>query len=98
MTRNGGKLDLTGSVSGTDSTTSNAYLSNYSVTGYTSANFASGGSFTFNRLGLFLGDNADATNGVLTNSSVTTNDVVPEPASLVLLMSAVAGGLCWRKR
>jgi hypothetical protein len=85
LTRNAGKLDLTGSISGTDSVSTNPYLANYSVTGYSSTNFPSGGSFTFNRLGLFLGDNVNAASASLANSSYTSN--VPEPTSLALVAS-----------
>ncbi len=54
LTRNGGVLDMVGSISGTDSVTSLPYLSNFGWTG-TRHNLPLNGEFTFNRLGIFLG-------------------------------------------
>jgi hypothetical protein len=90
MTRNAGQLDLTGSISGTDSVTTNPYLANYSVSGISSSNFPNGGAFKFNRIGLFLGDGVNAASASLADSTVTTN--VPEPASLAM-MGVLFGGL-----
>jgi hypothetical protein len=90
LTRNAGKLDLTGSISGTDSVTTNPYLANFSLVGTSSANFPANGAFTFNRIGLFLGDAVNAASAALADSTVTTN--VPEPASIALL-GCVVGGL-----
>jgi hypothetical protein len=98
LTRNAGKIDLTGSISGTDSVSTNQYLSSFAVSGYSSTNFPANGSFTFNRIGLFLGDNVNATSASLANSSVTTNDVVPEPSSLVLAIGIAVGGMLLPKR
>jgi len=96
LTRNGGKIDLEGSISGTDSVSTNPYLSNYTVTGYSSATFPADGAFTFNRVGLFLGDNVNAESAALADSSVSTN--VPEPVSFVLAGSmAIGGGLITRR-
>jgi hypothetical protein len=89
LTRNAGKLDLVGSISGTDSTTSNPYLANFTASGLSSANFPTNGAFTFNRVALFLGDSVDAASASLSNSVVTTN--VPEPASC--MFAAVLAGL-----
>jgi hypothetical protein len=89
LTRDAGKLDLTGTISGTDAVSGNPYLANFAVSGYTSANFPSGGPFTFNRVGLFLGDNVNATSASLASSSVTTGSTVPEPA----LLAPLAAGL-----
>jgi hypothetical protein len=94
LTRNSGKLDLVGSISGSDSVTGNPYLATYTVTGFTSATFQENGTFTFNRIGLFLGGNADATTATLSDSSVTT---IPEPAALAI-GGAVFGGLLVTRR
>lgn len=96
LTRDAGKLDLVGSISGTDTVSGNAYLANFSLLGYTSANFPSGGPFTFNRVGLFLGDNVNASSASLANSSVTTGSSVPEPASPAVV--AVIGALASARR
>ncbi|HEX3602393.1 MAG TPA: hypothetical protein VHU84_19720 [Lacipirellulaceae bacterium] len=98
LTRNAGKIDLTGSISGTDSVSTNPYLSTFAVSGYSSTNFPANGSFTFNRIGLFMGDNVNAASASLANSSVTTNDVVPEPTSLMLVIGIAAGGVLLPKR
>jgi hypothetical protein len=91
LTRNAGKLDLTGSISGTDAVSGNPYLANFSVLGYTSTNFPVGGPFTFNRVGLFLGDNVNGTSASLANSSVTTGSSVPEPSCVAMVV--VVGAL-----
>jgi hypothetical protein len=93
LTRNGGKIDLTGTITGTDSGSGNPYISTYSVPGYSSATFPADGAFTFNRIGLFLGANADATNAALANSSVTT----PEPAPAAVLAGLTAAVLFARR-
>jgi hypothetical protein len=90
LTRNAGKLDLTGSISGTDSVTTIPYLANYSLVGTSSTNFPANGAFTFNRIGLFLGDAVNAGSALLADSTVTTN--VPEPASVAML-GCIVGGL-----
>jgi hypothetical protein len=89
LTRNSGKIDLTGSISGTDSVSGNPYLSNYSLTGYTPTIFPANGPFTFNRVGVFLGPNANAATASLADSNVT---FVPEPASFVLVLAALVSG------
>lgn len=94
FTRNGGKLDLSGTISGTDSVTGNPYLAPFMFNGWSSATFPAGGSFTFNRMAVFLGPNVDATSASLTNSSVT---VIPEPASWVLGSLAIGGLLISRR-
>jgi hypothetical protein len=95
LTRNGGKLDLTGSISGTDAVSGNPYLQTYSVLGYSSANFPPNGTFTFNRMALFLGDGVNAASASLSDSSVLT---IPEPASLALAASLAFGGLLTRRQ
>jgi hypothetical protein len=95
LTRNGGKIDLVGSISGTDTVSTNPYLATYSVIGHSSTNFPADGSFTFNRIGLFLGDGVNAASASLADSTVTT---VPEPASSALGACAVAAGLAWGRR
>jgi hypothetical protein len=95
LTRNGGKLDLTGSISGTDSVSTNPYLATYSVSGYSSANFPVNGTFTFNRIALFLGDGVNAASASLADSSVTT---IPEPATCLLAAVAAVGGIMISRR
>jgi hypothetical protein len=94
LTRNSGMLDLLGTISGTDSVSGNAYLSNFTLNGINTANFPAGGTFNFNRIGLFLGDGVNGASAAITNSTIRTN--VPEPASSVLAVvaaiSAVAVG------
>lgn len=96
LTRNNGALDMVASVSGTDSVTSTAYLETFSWTGHTSANFPLNGAFTFNRLGIFLGGNANSATATLAESTVSTN--VPEPATLLLAVGLAAVGGIARKR
>jgi hypothetical protein len=94
FTRNGGKLDLSGTISGTDSVTGNPYLAPFTFNGWSSTTFPAGGSFTFHRMAVFLGPNVDATSATLTNSSVTT---IPEPASWMLGSLAIGGLLLGRR-
>jgi hypothetical protein len=77
MTRNAGALDLTGSINSTEYT---------GLFAYSPLNGAS----SFNRIGLFLGDNVNATDVVLTDSTVTTN--VPEPSGMILAVVTPFGG------
>ena len=91
LTRNGGKLDLSGSISGTDTVSTNPYLANYTVNGYSSVTFPANGTFTFNRIALLLGDGVNAAHASLSDSSVTTN--VPEPMSLLLVVGMAVGCL-----
>jgi hypothetical protein len=90
FTRNAGKLDLSGTISGTDSVTGNPYSAPFSFTGWSSATFPAGGSFTFNRMAVFLGPNVDATSASLTDSQVIT---IPEPASVILAVGVFFGAL-----
>ena len=85
LTRNAGKLDLTGQISG------GSHLANYTVTGYSSATFPMDGPFNFNRVGLFLGDGVNATSASLANSKITTN--VPEPSTCMLAVAAAVLGM-----
>jgi hypothetical protein len=85
LTRNGDMIDLLGSISGTDSSNSNPYLSTYTLNGHTPA-----AGFNFNRVGFWFGPNADAPTGKLSNVTITTN--VPEPSSCMLaVLTAVSG-------
>jgi hypothetical protein len=95
LTRNGGKLDLSGTISGTDSVSGNPYSAPFSFTGFSSATFPANGTFTFNRMAVFLGPNADGTSASLTDSQVIT---IPEPASLALAVGLVFGGLLTRRQ
>jgi hypothetical protein len=90
LTRNGGELDLTGQISGDN------HLANYSVLGYSSATFPMDGAFTFNRVGLFLGDNVNAATASLTDATITTN--VPEPSTGILLAIVAIGSLLTGRR
>jgi hypothetical protein len=83
LTRTAGALDLTGSI------VSSTFTGNYSALGNAS-------SHVFNRIGLFMGPNVDATDILLTNSSVTTN--VPEPATCVLAAAAALAFVGMRRR
>lgn len=85
ITRNGGLLDFDGSISGTDSVTGNAYLSEYDLTGYDPGAIG----FAFDRVGIFLGPNVNAPSAHLTDVTVTTN--IPEPASWALAALALSG-------
>ncbi len=88
LTRNSGMLDITGQISGTDSSNGNPYLSTYSLPGYTPAAVG----FNFNRVGFFFGGNVDGNNGAtLHNVTITTN--VPEPGSCMLAIMLAAGGM-----
>jgi hypothetical protein len=95
LTRNGGKIDLSGYISGTDAVSTNPYLANYTVNGYSSVNFPANGTFTFNRVALQLGDGVNAASASLADSSVIT---IPEPATCVLAGAAAVGGLMIRRR
>lgn len=89
LTRNAGMLDLIGSISGTDAVSGNPYLSNFTLNGINTANFPVGGTFNFNRIGLFLGDGVNGTSAALTASTVQTN--IPEPAVSILAATAAIG-------
>lgn len=86
LTRNAGKIDLVGTISGNDPVSGNPYLANYTVTGYSSTTFPADGTFTFNRIALFLGDGVNAASASLSDSSITT---VPEPGSIALAGIAI---------
>ena len=94
LTRVAGKLNLTGTISGTDSVSGNPYLQNYSAAGISSANFPSDGSFTFNRVGLFLGSNVDGPTATISDAFVT----VPEPSAIALAGLGMTSWLLKRRR
>jgi hypothetical protein len=95
LTRNAGKLDLSGLISGTDSVSGNPYSSSFTANGLSSANFPANGTFTFNRIGLFLGGNVNAASAALANSAVTT---VPEPASAALAAGLLGAAFIYKRR
>jgi hypothetical protein len=95
LTRNNGMLDLSGLISGTDSVSGNPYSSSYAVTGRASTNFPANGTFTFNRIGLFLGGNVNAASAQLNDSAVTT---VPEPASAALAAGLLGAAFTFKRR
>ena len=64
----------------------NPYVANYSIAGLSSTNFPTDGTFTFNRIALFLGDGVNAASASLSDSSITT---VPEPGSIALAGIAI---------
>jgi hypothetical protein len=90
LTRNAGKLDLTGQISG------GAHLANYTVSGYSSATFPMDGPFNFNRVGLFLGDGVNAASASLADAKITTN--VPEPSSCLLAATVGLGAAMTGRR
>jgi len=90
LTRDAGQIDLTGSISGTEFGTGDAYLATYTLLNITPSDT----SFTFDRIGLFLGGNADASSATLSSASVTS---VPEPASLAVPALAAAAILAKRR-
>jgi hypothetical protein len=90
LTRNGGELDLTGQISG------DSHLANYSVLGHSSATFPLDGAFSFNRVGLFLGDNVNAATASLADATITTN--VPEPAFCAMMVIATVGSVFMGRR
>jgi hypothetical protein len=95
LTRHAGTLDLAGVISGMDLVSGNPYVANYAATGYSSTVFPADGTFTFNRIGLFLGDNVNAASASLADSTVTA---IPEPASGLLLAVASVGGMLGRRQ
>src|SRR5688500_6035417 len=86
LTRNAGKIDLVGTISGNDPVSGNPSFANYTVTGYSSTTFPADDTFTFNRIALFLGDGVNAASASLSASSITT---VPEPGSIALAGVAI---------
>jgi hypothetical protein len=94
LTRAAGKINLSGTISGTDSVSGNPYLQNYSVAGISSANFPADGSFTFNRVGLFLGPNVDGPTASISDAFVT----VPEPGAMALAGLGLSSLMLKRRR
>jgi hypothetical protein len=93
LTRNAGLIDITGSITGTDSVTGNPYVATYAKTGYSSTVFPANGVFNFDRMGVFLGANVDAGSAEFSNTTVT---VAPEPMTMAL--PAVIGSLLVMRR
>jgi len=86
LTRNSGKLDITGKISGTDSSNGNPYLSTYSKLGFTTS------TFSCNRAGFFFGPQVDGVNGgTLHDVNIMTN--VPEQSSWAVAAVVTAAGL-----
>jgi hypothetical protein len=83
ITRTGGNLAITGSISG------GSYLSSFNIPAFSSATFPANGSFTFDRVGFHLGNNVNAATGSTFSSVTVETNVVPEPASLLLVIAAV---------
>jgi hypothetical protein len=91
VTRSGGNLNITGQISGGN------YLSTFSIPGFNSATFPTGGSFTFDRVGFFLGNNVNAQGGsTFANVVVETN--VPEPSSCLLAATLIVGAMLTQSR
>ena len=88
LTRDAGKIDIAGTISGTDAVSGHPYLANFNAAGYSSTTFPANGAFTFNRIGLFLGDNVNAASASLASSSVATG-TVPEPTSIAMVVGMV---------
>ncbi len=85
ITRSGGKLNITGKISGGD------YLSTFAVI-HSSVVFPADGSFTFDRVGFYLGNNVNAQEGsTFSNVIVETNVAIPEPGSLALVSTLLIG-------
>ena len=92
ITRNAGKLDITGQISG------GSYLSTFNVVGHTSVNFPSGGNFTFDRVGFFLGNNVNSQDGSTFANVTVETGVVPEPATCGLAATLLIGCALLRRR
>jgi hypothetical protein len=90
LTRNGGEIDLLGSIIGGN------HAATYTLNGHSSATFPLNGQFDFNRVGLFLGNNVDATVATITDAKFSTN--VPEPAALALAVATIVGAAFVRHR
>jgi hypothetical protein len=90
LTRNGGELDLTGTISGGNHT------ANYSVLGHSSATFPMNGAFTFNRAGVFLGDGVNSATASLDEAQVVTN--VPEPGTGLLAGAFAFFAMLFKRR
>ncbi len=91
LTRNGANLDITGQISGGN------YLSTFSIPGFNSATFPTGGPFTFDRVGFFTGNNVNAQDGS-TFANVTIETNIPEPASCLLFAGFAIGGVLIGRR
>jgi hypothetical protein len=97
LTRNSGMLVVTGHISGTDSVSGDPFDSTISpAISYSPA--GSGFDFDFNRVAFGFRNNVKAPDGTLNNVTVTSNLVVPEPASCVLAAVATMAGMVIRRR
>jgi hypothetical protein len=92
ITRSAGKLNITGSIVG------GSYLSSFNVVGYTSVNYPAAGSFTFDRVGFYLGNNVNAQDGSTFNNVTVETNVVPEPTSCLLAATWILCGMLLRHR
>jgi hypothetical protein len=90
LTRNAGKIDLFGKISGTDSVSGNPYLSTFTQNGISSANFPTNGTFSFNRLALNLLDNVNGASANL-SGAVVNFAVVPESRFGILAIAVAMG-------
>lgn len=95
LTRNAGNLVITGQISGTDSVSSNPFLSVIDPA-IVYAPAASGFNFDFNRVGFSFRNNVNAPDGTLNDVTVTTN--VPEPGSCLLAAFVAVGGAVITRR
>lgn len=90
LTRNAGKLDISGKISGTDSVNGNPYLATYSAPGYTPTAVG----FTFDRVGFAFRNNVNAPSGTLHDVII----LVPEPCSCTMAVTMLVGGVLMRRR
>jgi hypothetical protein len=92
LTRNGSLINLSGTISGTDSSNGNPYSSSFTATNQLTAP----NGFIFDRVGFFFGANVDGPNGTLNNVNITA--VIPEPGSVIVFaLVMAAGGAGWWK-
>jgi hypothetical protein len=93
----GNQVELSGRFFGTtlDDPLDNNYLQVFPVTADTpNAAF----NFSLNRIGVLIGGNTDAVAAGLRNVRIRSNLIVPEPASWLLGMVALMGGVFARRR
>jgi hypothetical protein len=92
ITRTGGNLAITGQISG------GSYLSSFNIPTFNSATYPTNGSPTFNRVGFLIGNNVNAAQGAAFSNVTVETNVVPEPASLFLVLAAVVGAATFTSR